>query len=99
MIRVGVAAAAVALVITLSPPARATEKTVVLDVQNATCELCGPIVKKTLSRIDGVKAVEVRQAKDNSGAVATVTFNDATTNVEALVAATTNAGFPSHLMN
>ncbi|HLG90357.1 MAG TPA: cation transporter [Alphaproteobacteria bacterium] len=100
MLRIGVAAAAIALVTTLSPlAARAAEKTVVLDVENATCELCGPIVKKTLSRVDGVKAVQVVQAKDNSGAVATVTFNDVTTKVETLVAAVTNAGFPSHLRN
>ena len=41
------------------PPlaARAAEKTVVLDVDNATCELCAPIVKKTLSRVSGVKAI------------------------------------------
>lgn len=100
MPRIGVAAAAIALVVTLSPlTARAAEKTVVLDVQNATCELCGPIVKKSLSRVNGVRAVQVVQAKDNTGAVATVTFNEATTNVETLVAATTNAGFPSQVRN
>ena len=98
MLRIGVAAAAIVLVAALSP-ARAAEKTIVLDVENATCELCGPIVKKTLSRVDGVKAVQVVQAKDNSGAVATVTFNDAATKVETLVAAVTNAGFPSHARN
>ena len=100
MLRIGVAAAAVALVVILSPlTARAAEKTVILYVQNATCELCGPIVKNTLSRVHGVKAVQVVQAKDNSGAVATVTFNDAATNVETLVAAATNAGFPSQVRN
>jgi mercuric ion binding protein len=83
------------------PPlvARAAEKTIVLDVDNATCELCAPIVKKTLSRVSGVKAVEVAEAKANSGAVATVTFDDATADVAKLIAAATNAGYPAHLKN
>jgi mercuric ion binding protein len=84
----------------LSPlAARAAERTVVLDVDNATCELCAPIIKKTLSRVSGVKAVEVAEAKADSGAVATVTFDDATSDVAKLVAAATNAGYPAHLRN
>jgi mercuric ion binding protein len=79
--------------------ARAAEKTVVLDVENATCELCAPIVKKTLSRVSGVKAVQVAEAKANSPAVATVTFDDTTADVAKLIAAATNAGYPAHLKN
>lgn len=91
---------AAAFLIALSPLAtRAAEKTVVLDVENATCELCAPIVKKTLSRVSGVKAVQVAEAKDNSGAVATVTFDDTTADVAKLIAAATNAGYPAHLKN
>lgn len=82
----------------LSPlAAEASEKTVVLNVDNATCALCAPIVKKTLSRMSGVKAIQVKEANAMSGAVATVTYDDAVTNVAALIAATTNAGYPSHL--
>jgi mercuric ion binding protein len=91
---------AAALLIALPPlAARAAEKTVVLNVDNATCELCAPIIKKTLSRVSGVKAVEVAEAKANSGAVATVTFDDATSDVAKLIAAATNAGYPAHLRN
>ncbi len=89
-------AAAAALAIVLSPwAAGAAEKTVVLNVDNVTCELCAPIVKKTLSRVSGVKAVLVKEANAMSGAVATVTFDDTVTNVEVLVDATTKAGYPS----
>jgi periplasmic mercuric ion binding protein len=87
-----------ALAIALSPlAAQAAEKTVVLNVDNATCELCGPIVNKALSRVDGVKAVQIVEANANSGAVATVTFDDGTADVSKLIAAVTNVGYPTHL--
>jgi mercuric ion binding protein len=98
MIRIAVAAAALA--IALSPmAARAAEKTVVLNVDNASCDLCPPIVKKTLSRVSGVKTVEMGEATADASAVATVTFDDAKTTVAQLVAASTNAGYPAHLKN
>jgi len=91
-------AAAATVAIALSPwTVQAAEKTVVLNVDNATCELCGPIVKRTLLRVSGVKVVEVNEA--NAGAVATVTFDDAVASVAMLVAATTNAGYPSRPTN
>jgi mercuric ion binding protein len=91
-------AAVAALALMLSPVAvQAAEKTVVLNVDNASCELCGPIVKRTLSRVPGVKTVQIKEA--NAGAVATVTFDDAVANVAMLVAATTNAGYPSRPVN
>ena len=93
-------AAAAALAVMLSPLAgHAAEKTVVLNVTNANCELCAPIVKRALARVPGVKAVEVKQADQMADPVATVTFDDAATNVPALIAATTNAGYPAHLAN
>jgi mercuric ion binding protein len=98
MIRHIVAAAAFAVM--LSPLAgQAREQTVVLNVTNANCELCAPIVKKSLARVPGVKAVEVKQADQMADPVATVTFDDAVTDVQALIAATTNAGYPSHPAN
>jgi mercuric ion binding protein len=98
MIRLSATAAALAIV--LSPlAAYAGEQTVVLSVDNATCELCGPIVKKTLSRVSGVKTVQLTEASADSGAVATVTFDDATADVAKLIAAATNAGYPAHLKN
>ncbi|HKX08385.1 MAG TPA: cation transporter [Stellaceae bacterium] len=89
--------AVASLALLLSPwVAQAAEKTVVLTVDNATCDLCAPIVKKTLSGVSGVKVVQIKEADTTSGAVATVTFDDAITTVTALIAATTNAGYPSH---
>lgn len=71
----------------------AAERTVVLEVENVTCALCGPIVKKTLSRLPGVSAVEVVEGP--AAATATVTFDDAEVTIEALSGATTKAGYPS----
>ena len=79
--------------------AQAGEQTVVLKVANATCALCGPIVKGTLERVAGVNAVTVEEADEFSGAVATVRFDDELADVAALIAATTNAGYPSELAN
>ena len=98
MTRLNVAAATLAIV--LAPlTALAAEKTVVLDVDNATCELCGPIVKKALSRVSGVKSVQIKEASVDSGTVATVTFDDISADVSKLTAAATNAGYPAHLKN
>jgi mercuric ion binding protein len=44
-----------------------------------------------------VKTVQVEEADAMSGAVATVTFDDAVADVPTLVAATTNAGYPSRV--
>ena len=93
-------AAAVVLAVMLSPLAvQAAEKTIVLNVKNANCELCAPIVKRSLAQVKGVKAVQVKQADRMADPVATVTFDDAVTNPSALIAATTNAGYPSQLAN
>ncbi|XHB98394.1 cation transporter [Nitratireductor sp. ac15] len=88
--------AATALIVMLSPFAvQAAERTIVLNVDKAACGLCAPIVKKTLSRVSGVKAVMVQEANGTSPAVATVTFDDAVINVATLIAASTNAGYPA----
>jgi len=91
-------ASALALTLMLAAgAAQAGEQTVVLKVANATCALCGPIVKGTLQRVPGVKAVTVEEADEFSGAIATVRFDDEISDVAALIAATTNAGYPSEL--
>src|SRR6266851_2044898 len=93
-------ASAAALAIMLSPLAgQAAEKTVVLNVKNADCVLCPPIVKESLVRVPGVKAVEIKQANQMAPFMATVTFDDAVANVPTLVAATTKAGYPSSVAN
>jgi periplasmic mercuric ion binding protein len=92
------AAAGLTLVLSLSA-ALAADRTVVLSVHNANCELCAPIVKRSLARVAGVKAVDVKQEDQMADPVATISFDDAITNVSALIAATTNAGYPSRLAN
>ena len=66
-------------------------QTVVLDVQNMTCDLCPITVRKALERVPGVSYANVDLGKKT----ATVTFDPDKANVAALTHATTNAGFPS----
>jgi mercuric ion binding protein len=92
-------AVAIATLISLSPVAgHAAQKTVTLSVENATCALCGPIVRSVLSRVPGVVSVDLVENYEMSPPVtATVKFDDALTDVDSLISATTNAGFVSRL--
>ncbi len=69
----------------------AEPKTIVLEVKNMICELCPLTVKKALERVSGVQAVEV----DFASKTATVTYDPAKTQPEALIQATTDAGYPA----
>jgi mercuric ion binding protein len=71
--------------------ATAAERTVTLKVANMYCALCGPTVKKSLERVQGVTRVQVDTAKE----IAVVTFDDAKASIETLTKATTDAGYPS----
>ena len=73
----------------------AGERTVTLNVKNATCELCGPIVKKSLTRVPGVRQVEVSEF--GTEATAKVIFDDGKATIAALIDATIKAGYPSRL--
>jgi len=73
----------------------ADPQTVVLDVQNMTCELCPITVKKALDKVPGVAATKIDLAKKT----ATVKFDPERANVAAMVKATTNAGYPSTAHN
>lgn len=79
-----------------SGAAFANEQTVTLNVANATCELCGPVVKRSLNRVSGVLDVQMSEA--NGAAVARVRFEDSRTSVPALIATTTNAGYPATIV-
>ena len=83
------AAAIVALV--WFAPALASPQTVTLNVSGMTCPACPITVKKALEKDPGVSKVDVRYEKKQ----VLVTFDDAKTNTDALVKATTNAGYPS----
>lgn len=75
----------------LASPAWAAPQTVVLSLPGMDCAACPITVKTALKKVEGVSEVDVSyKAKE-----ATVTFDDALTDVEALTEATANAGYPS----
>ena len=87
------AAAVVSLLTILCTSAWAASKTVTLTVPGMTCAACPITIKKALTEIDGVTEAEVSfERKD-----AVVTFDDTKTSVSALIEATADAGYPSHL--
>ena len=60
-------------------------------VDNMTCTSCPYIVQTSMAAVPGVLQVEVSfEAK-----TATVAFDDAITNPEAIAEASTNAGYPA----
>jgi mercuric ion binding protein len=77
--------------LSISPGAFAGERTVTLAVQNMSCAACPFTVQMSLEAVPGVGKVVVSYADKT----AIVTFDDTKTAVSALVAATTNAGYPS----
>ena len=85
--------AAVSLIVFAST-AWAGPKTVSLSVPTMDCAVCPITVKQALTKVPGVTRAEVSFDKRQ----ATVTFDDTKTNVEALTRATTNAGYPSTLI-
>ena len=69
----------------------AQPQTVVLDIQNMTCEVCPITVRKALDKVPGVAAIKI----DFDKKTATVNFDAERANIAALVKATTDAGYPS----
>ena len=71
--------------------AAAAERTLTFAVENMECATCPYIVKTSMAAVPGVLQVDVSfEAK-----TATVTFDDAITNPEAIAEASTNAGYPA----
>ena len=68
-----------------------TSQSVVLDMQNMTCALCEFTIKKALQGVEGVEEANV----DYDSKTADVTFNPQKTSIEALIKATTDAGYPA----
>jgi periplasmic mercuric ion binding protein len=83
--------AAFTLCLLAASTAFAAEKTVTLAVKNMYCAACPHTVKASLEAVPGVTKVAVSY-KDK---MAVVTYDDGNTDVQALTAATTNAGYPS----
>jgi mercuric ion binding protein len=85
---------AVGSLIVIASTAWANPKTVSLSVPSMDCPVCPITVKQALTKVPGVTRAEVSFDKRQ----ATVTYDDAKTNVEALTRATANAGYPSKLL-
>lgn len=69
----------------------AAEQTATLTIDKMTCALCPITVKKALEKVEGVKQVSV----DYETKRAMVRYDDATTTLEIITQASTNAGFPA----
>ncbi|MGH1478955.1 MAG: mercury resistance system periplasmic binding protein MerP [Geminicoccales bacterium] len=75
----------------LSTSSLAAQKTIKLSVPGMNCASCPYMVEQAISRVDGIKSVEATM-EDRS---ATVTFDDAMTNVGDIQQATAEIGYPS----
>lgn len=72
----------------------ATERTVVLAVENMTCALCPITVRTAMERVPGVRSVVI----DFDAKTATVVFDPAATTEAAIAAAAANVGYPARLL-
>lgn len=68
-------------------------QTVTLNVQKMDCPMCKITIRKALEKVDGVREARV----DYGAKTASVTFEPESTSIDALIQATTNAGYPSSL--
>lgn len=84
--------AVIAIVLAIATsPSQAASRTVALAIPTMNCPACPITVKTALLRVHGVEKVTVSYENKE----AAVTFDDARTDVETLVKATTEAGYPS----
>ncbi len=83
--------AMLAMIVSTPSIAFAGEQTVKLSVPDMSCASCPYMVKQAISKVDGIKIVEATM-EDRS---ATVTFDDALTNVDEIREATAGIGYPS----
>lgn len=84
---------AIAFTAAFSAPSWAAVQSVTLSVPGMTCASCPIVIKQTLNKVKGVTKAQVSFATKQ----AEVTFDDAQTNVQALIKATTDAGYPSNV--
>lgn len=76
------------------PEEVAIARHVTLSVRNMTCSACAVAVKKSLTRLEGVKDAKVTLSPPQ----AVVTYDPAKVSVQRLIGATTKAGFPSTIL-
>ncbi|GAB4124161.1 MAG: hypothetical protein Kow00104_08590 [Rhodothalassiaceae bacterium] len=74
-----------------TPRGQTADVQAVFAISNMTCALCPITVKKAMEGVAGVKSVAV----DFDAKTATVVFDPAVTNADAIAAASTNAGYPA----
>ena len=89
----GLAAIAPITAIPAAAQTAASEQTVTFLIDNMTCALCPVTVKRAMEGVTGVRAVEI----DFEARTATVVFDTAATNADAVATASANAGYPARL--
>lgn len=72
----------------------ATERTVIFAVENMDCGLCAVTVRTAMERVPGVTSVAI----DFDAESATVVYDPAHVTVDAIAAASTNAGYPARVL-
>ena len=82
------------MTIAVNQPVWAVPRTVALTIPGMSCAACPVTVKIALNRVPGVTAIKV--SFDDLQAI--VTFDDAKTDVEALLRATGDVGYPATLV-
>ena len=73
--------------------AQAAERTVKLAVDKMYCDACPIIVSKVIQNVKGVKSAKVNYKTRT----AVVVFDDATATLEAITAASSDAGYPARV--
>ena len=81
------------VLIAVSVDVWAEPQTVILDLPTMNCAMCPITVKKVLNKVDGVTRTDVSYEDKQ----AVISYDDALTNPDTLIEATTNAGYPSLL--
>ena len=71
-----------------------TSETITLDIPSMFCMTCPITVRLSLDKVEGV----FEAVTDLDSKTATITYDSAVTDVESLIDATTNAGYPSTLV-
>jgi len=87
-----------ALVVLTSGGASGASRTANLSVANMYCASCPYIVRRALASLPGVMDVKVSYDRASATAVATVNYEDTQIDTAALIAATSDVGFPSSLL-
>jgi mercuric ion binding protein len=80
----------------IAAPLAGELKTITLDVDKMTCNMCPITVKKALRKIDGVTEVVAKYEGEGNG-WAKVTYDPSKADVDDLTFATEEAGYPSRL--